>query len=323
MKIVKIITGYALLDLLLKKESKMSKLIIWVLLVGILLHLFNAQIFSILTLELEQFSSFYTDKPLFIVTDIFIVLTLLLYQGLSLLLGIVNIEIPLGLLEDIMQLTIIFNNSIVNVLIKLPYFGVGILNFSWIYLYLGLFLYVVLIIVRSVFNIAIKAAIVVTIVLIIFNFTNQMFMMNKYDDKKYLSKDYYESANIKEVEYVDTVDGDTIKLMVDGKKESVRLLYVDTPESTKTKEPYGYEATQFTKMILERADEIVIEYDGERYDKYGRLLAWVWVDGVLLQEALTKNGFTKKFYDYGTYKYEEILNISLEYAKRQKEGIYE
>ena len=52
-----------------------------------------------------------------------------------------------------------------------------------------------------------------------------------------------------------------------------------------------------------------LNVDGDSKDKYGRLLAWVFVDGELLQEQIAREGLVEKFYDYGydyTYKNEII-----------------
>ncbi|MDQ0286292.1 endonuclease YncB(thermonuclease family) [Desulfofundulus luciae] len=64
------------------------------------------------------------------------------------------------------------------------------------------------------------------------------------------------------------VDGDTVYVRLEnGKEEKVRFIGVDTPESTREVEPYGKEAAAYTKKRLDV---------GER-DKYGRLLAYVWL----------------------------------------------
>ena len=56
-----------------------------------------------------------------------------------------------------------------------------------------------------------------------------------------------------EVKFSKCVDGDTIKLKIDGKKERVRLLAIDTPESVtpdKPVEAYGKEASNYTVIIF-------------------------------------------------------------------------
>lgn len=121
------------------------------------------------------------------------------------------------------------------------------------------------------------------------------------------------------------VDGDTAWFNINGEKTKVRFLYIDTPESTKEVEPYGVEASNYTKESLINAKKIELELnmDGDSNDKYDRLLAWVFVDGELLQEKLARQGLVEKFYDYGinyTYK-SEIIEADKE-AKNKRCGIY-
>ncbi len=77
-------------------------------------------------------------------------------------------------------------------------------------------------------------------------------------------------------EVVRVVDGDTIVVKIEGKEEKVRLIGVNTPESTTDKEPFGKEASDFTKRALE-GRRVYLEFDVQERDKYGRLLAYVWL----------------------------------------------
>lgn len=91
------------------------------------------------------------------------------------------------------------------------------------------------------------------------------------------------------------VDGDTIEIKYDGKVEKVRLIGVNTPETkhpTKGQELYGPEAYSFTKSYLQ--DQLVeIEFDVSPRDMYGRLLAYVYVGGEMVNELLIANGFAR------------------------------
>ena len=102
-------------------------------------------------------------------------------------------------------------------------------------------------------------------------------------------------------------DGDTAVFFLDNKeKVIVRFLAVDTPEIGEE----GYEeAKRFTDTTLEKASKIIIELDpnSERYDKFDRLLAWVWVDGELMQEKLLENNLAQLKYLFHDYLYIEYL----------------
>jgi micrococcal nuclease len=86
------------------------------------------------------------------------------------------------------------------------------------------------------------------------------------------------AASLVETRVNRVIDGDTIEIIFDGKKESVRLIGVDTPETkhpTKGVQPYGPEASAYTKKALE-GKRVWLEWDVEQRDRYGRLLAYVW-----------------------------------------------
>lgn len=87
------------------------------------------------------------------------------------------------------------------------------------------------------------------------------------------------------------IDGDTVVL--DG-GERVRLIGVDTPETVHPRKPverYGKEASEFTRTMVE-GRRVRLEYGTEREDRYGRTLAYVYMeDGTLLNEVIIKYGY--------------------------------
>ena len=130
-----------------------------------------------------------------------------------------------------------------------------------------------------------------------------------------------------EVKYSNSVDGDTAKFELNGEVITVRFLGIDTPETvhpTKGEEPHGKEASNFTKEKLENAKKIEIEYDenSSKTDKYERHLAWIWVDDVLLQDELIKNGLAQTYMLQDNYKYAGRLQESEETAKNERKGIW-
>ena len=72
------------------------------------------------------------------------------------------------------------------------------------------------------------------------------------------------------------VDGDTAVMTLRGTSERVRFIGVDTPESTTQHEPYGEEASAYTKTRLS-GKQVWLQIGTEQRDKYGRLLAYVWL----------------------------------------------
>jgi micrococcal nuclease len=101
------------------------------------------------------------------------------------------------------------------------------------------------------------------------------------------------------VQLVEAMDGDTAKFKIDGKVETVRFLLIDTPETHHPKlgkQPLGPEASAFTKNLLTHAHRITLEFNVEKSDKYGRMLAYVYADGKSVQEELLKRGLARVGY---------------------------
>lgn len=74
------------------------------------------------------------------------------------------------------------------------------------------------------------------------------------------------------------VDGDTAHIVIDGVREKVRFIGIDTPESTREIEPYGKAAATYTAGKLAIGSRVWVETDAELRDRYGRLLAYVWLE---------------------------------------------
>lgn len=129
------------------------------------------------------------------------------------------------------------------------------------------------------------------------------------------------------VRFSKCVDGDTIKVIKDEKEYTVRMLAIDTPESvhpTKGVEYYGKEASEYTCNKVTNAKKIELEYDenSDKTDKYDRLLAWVFVDGTLLQKELIEKGYAKIAYLYDDYKYTKELESAQEQASIKNIGVW-
>lgn len=129
------------------------------------------------------------------------------------------------------------------------------------------------------------------------------------------------------IELVKCVDGDTAWFKVNGKKEKIRFLGIDAPESVHPNgvvEGYGKEASDYTCGMLSNANNIYIEYDinSETYDKYGRLLGYIFVDNNNLGELLLSKGYAEVKYIYGDYKYIDSFCKIQKQAVDDKLGIW-
>lgn len=92
----------------------------------------------------------------------------------------------------------------------------------------------------------------------------------------------------------EVVDGDTIVVaLADGSTETVRLLGIDTPETVHPDKPvecYGPEASAYAHARLD-GRAVRLEKDLEERDIYGRLLAYVYVDGVRVNDEMLRLGY--------------------------------
>lgn len=122
------------------------------------------------------------------------------------------------------------------------------------------------------------------------------------------------------------VDGDTIKVSYNGNIDTVRYLLVDTPETKKPNscvQPYGEDASKRNKELV-NSGKLQLEFDkGDRRDKYGRLLAYVYVDGKSVQETLLKEGLARVAYVYEpNTKYIDQFKKDEQEAKSEKLSIW-
>ena len=130
------------------------------------------------------------------------------------------------------------------------------------------------------------------------------------------------------VTFSSCVDGDTAKFIINNEEKTVRFLAIDAPEIAHSGNPadkYGEEASQYTCNTLKNAKEIILEYDknSDKEDKYGRVLAFVFADNVLLEKSLIERGYAKVYYIYGDYNYVDELREVETIAKNKKLGLWE
>lgn len=91
---------------------------------------------------------------------------------------------------------------------------------------------------------------------------------------------------------VSVSDGDTIKVLHDGKEEKIRLYGIDTPEKGQA---FGQKAGGITSSFV--AGKIV-DVEPKDTDRYGRTVAMVNVDGVVLNEIIIQKGYAWVYPQY-------------------------
>ncbi|MCK9271939.1 thermonuclease family protein [Candidatus Gracilibacteria bacterium] len=127
----------------------------------------------------------------------------------------------------------------------------------------------------------------------------------------------------KNIKVVRVIDGDTIVVLLNGREERIRLIGVDTPETVhpnKKIELFGKEASDFTKLSLE-GREINLEFDFDRFDKYGRILAYVRIDGVMFNKSIISMGYGRVYLRF-PFKYAKEFEKIGDFAQKNKVGIW-
>lgn len=122
----------------------------------------------------------------------------------------------------------------------------------------------------------------------------------------------------------DVVDGDTIKLMYKGRKETVRFILIDTPETKKPQtcvQLFGPEASAYTKNALLNK-EVKVELGVDTRDQYGRLLAYIYIKDVMFNKTLLEKGLARVAIYKPNTKYLEELQAVEKVAKGKKSGIW-
>jgi len=121
---------------------------------------------------------------------------------------------------------------------------------------------------------------------------------------------------MEEVSVSRVIDGDTIEL-VDGRR--VRYLGIDTPELG---EFYGAEASARNRELVE--GKVVELQRGKRdIDEFGRLLRYVYVNGVFVNAELVAQGYATAYIFDPDERYSQILVQLEQYAQMRKQGLWE
>ena len=123
------------------------------------------------------------------------------------------------------------------------------------------------------------------------------------------------------------VDGDTIKININGTVETLRLIGIDTPETVDPRKPvqcFGIEASNKAKELL-TGKSVRLEADptqGER-DSYNRLLRYVFFgDGESFNKLMIEQGYAHEYTYNLPYKYQAEFNEAEKYARENKLGLW-
>jgi len=114
------------------------------------------------------------------------------------------------------------------------------------------------------------------------------------------------------------IDGDTIVLW---NGDRVRYIGIDTPETWNKVEYFGPEATEANRKLVE-GKEVRLEFDVQLSDHYGRLLAYVFVDGTFVNAWLVENGYAVVSTHPPNVKYHDLFLEKQKEARENKRGFW-
>lgn len=144
-----------------------------------------------------------------------------------------------------------------------------------------------------------------------------------------------QSYNYTDITVKRVVDGDTL-LLENG--ERVRLIGIDTPEMHESEKlnrdsrrsgedisaikRLGRRSYEFTKRLVE-AKQVSLEFDVEKYDKYKRLLAYVYLkDGTFVNAEIVKQGYASLMTYPPNVKYADLFRQLYQEARENKRGLW-
>lgn len=123
------------------------------------------------------------------------------------------------------------------------------------------------------------------------------------------------------------VDGDTIRVNLDGQEVTIRMIGLDTPETKDPRKPvqcFGQEASNRAVQLLNGAT-VYLEVDPTQgtYDAYQRLLSYVWLsDGRLFNQLMIDEGYAFEYTYNKPYKYQASFKNSQRTAREQQRGLW-
>lgn len=114
------------------------------------------------------------------------------------------------------------------------------------------------------------------------------------------------------------VDGDTI--VIEG-GQRVRYIGMDTPENTSKIECFGHEAEERNRQLVENK-VVRLEKDVSETDRYGRLLRYVYVDEIMINELLVKEGYALPATYPPDVRYQDLFHTAEVWARENEMGLW-
>ena len=135
------------------------------------------------------------------------------------------------------------------------------------------------------------------------------------------------AKNYQAAEVIQVVDGDTIRVLLDGKDETIRFIGIDTPETVDPRKPvqcFGKQASDFIKAKL-TGKQVFLQNDITQTDrdKYQRLLRYVFLpDGTNVNLLLIQQGYAHEYTYDVPYQYQAEFKASQQDAVAHNRGLW-
>ena len=135
------------------------------------------------------------------------------------------------------------------------------------------------------------------------------------------------------------VDGDTFEAEIDGKKEKIRMLGIDTPEKyesnkldkdaertgrdKKTIKKLGELSSNYvTKLLAGKKVRLEADQIGDEKDRYGRLLRYIYLeDGTFVNLKIVQEGYANAYTRFEISKKNELVEAERQ-ARENKRGLW-
>lgn len=135
-----------------------------------------------------------------------------------------------------------------------------------------------------------------------------------------------DGIHVVKVPVLKVIDGDTVSVQMNGAPVTVRFLLIDTPETHHPKlgiQPYGPEASQETHRLLNHQDVILELAKGQRKDRYGRLLGYIFTLNQSVEVDLLEKGLARVAYiSPPNTNHLDVYQKAEDYAKRRHLGVW-
>jgi micrococcal nuclease len=125
---------------------------------------------------------------------------------------------------------------------------------------------------------------------------------------------------------VRVVDGDTIRVVQDGREEAIRYIGVDTPETVKPGSPvecYGKAASAANRRLVD-GEPVRLVGDVEARDRYGRRLAYVYRsrDDLFVNAELVRGGYATVLTIPPNVAHADEFTVLARRARRNRRGLW-